>query len=68
MAILYVEISTTVEIEVDDAALHDDSLVDYGRATAFALITHATRKYNTALTSVVPVALKVGGDVYDLDS
>jgi len=73
MAILLVNVQTTVEIEVDDAALHEDCLIDAARIEAEDILTTAFSNYNTRFTLAEPKTLIVktpdvdeGVDVYDL--
>jgi hypothetical protein len=66
MALLLVNVSLQVEVEVADFALHDDTHIHQAQRQVYDNLYDAFKNNSTRFTSVEPATLVVGSDVYDL--
>jgi hypothetical protein len=66
MALLLVNVSLQVEVEVADFALQDDTHINQARRLVFDNLSEAFKNNSTRFTTVEPATLVVGEDVYDL--
>jgi len=65
MAKLFVSVHLHIEIDVDDAALSDDSIINAAVSTLDDQISNLT--YSSISRDITPTAIRVGDDTYDLD-
>ena len=66
MALLLVNGSLQVEVEVSDFALNDDTHINQARRQVYDNLYEAFKNNSTRFTTVEPATLVVGEDVYDL--
>lgn len=65
MAKLFVSVNLHIEIDVDDAVLSDDSIINAAVSTLDDQISNLT--YSSISRDITPTAIRVGDDTYDLD-
>jgi len=65
MAKLFISVNLHVEIDVDDAVLDDDSIINAAVSTLDDQISNLT--YSSISRDIKPTAIRVAGETYDLD-
>ena len=65
MAKLFVSVNLHIEIDVDDAVLDDDSIINAAVSTLDDQISNLT--YSSISRDITPTAIRVAGETYDLD-